>query len=151
MKHALASPCMQTSYILFFARSVLLCGRKTKTRKTQKHKISKTSKQTNKHEQMMISKLSGPGWGAGGTGEGWEVGRSTITLDFTVPHQTHNCPRADGIQKKTPLQQRLPLSSESPNKLKIVQERMVCLLYSSNRPRLHSHPTGSQLSKSGWY
>ena len=50
----------------------------------------------------------------------------TIILDFTILQRIHNCPRADGIKKKTcPLQQQLSLTSQSPNEFTIAQERMV--------------------------
>ena len=108
---------------------------------------------------------------------------AAITFDFTILQRIHNCPRADGIKKKTcPLQQQLSLTSQSPNEFTIAQERMVLkkdlpataaiildftkpqrvhncpradgikrklALYSSNYPRLHNHPTNSQMPKSG--
>ena len=51
---------------------------------------------------------------------------AAITLDFTIPQQIHNRPRADGIEKKTcPLQQQAPSTSQFPNEFTIVQEWMV--------------------------
>jgi hypothetical protein len=46
-----------------------------------------------------------------------------IILDFTKPLRIHNCPRTDGISKKTcPLQQQLPSTSQSCNEFTIVSE-----------------------------
>ena len=46
-----------------------------------------------------------------------------IILDFTKPPRIHNCPRTDGISKKTcPLQQQLPSTSQSCNEFTIVSE-----------------------------
>ena len=59
---------------------------------------------------------------------GWYLNKNlpateATILDFTKPPRIHNCPRMDGISKKTcPLQQQLPSTSQSCNEFTIVSE-----------------------------
>ena len=54
---------------------------------------------------------------------------AAITLDFTIPQQIHNCPRADGIKKNLPATQQVPSTPRSPleNPEKYLQNALIFL------------------------